>query len=74
MIVIFLVEMVNLAILLTNVSILDIIMNFLALVIIGEFDDFFFFTLRKEPFSDLVKDGEVVIDENAPTVKLDEIL
>ena len=36
------VESVNLVILLTNNTVLDIIMNFLAIVIITEFDDFVF--------------------------------
>ena len=40
-------EIVNLAILCTNHTILDVIMNFLALVIIADFDDFFFFTVDK---------------------------
>ena len=39
------VEVVNLAILITNQTIMDIIMNFLALVIIADFDDYFFWTV-----------------------------
>lgn len=49
MMVIFSVEAVNLAILLTNNTSLDVIMNFLALVIICEFDDYLFNQLRYEP-------------------------
>ena len=52
------VETVNLAVLCTNHTILDIIMNFLALVVITEFDDFFFFTVDKEMMSDLIKEQE----------------
>ena len=39
------VETVNLIILQTNHTTLDVIMNFLALVIIAEFDDYFFTTV-----------------------------
>ena len=39
------VELVNLAILNTNNTIMDILMNFLALVIISDFDDYFFVTV-----------------------------
>ena len=52
------VETVNIAVLCTNNTILDIIMNFLALVVITEFDDFFFMTVEKEMMADLIKDSE----------------
>lgn len=42
MTIIYLVELVNIAILLTNNTIIEVIMNFLALVIISEFDDYMF--------------------------------
>ena len=48
------VEVVNLAVLTTNHTIMDIIMNFLALVIIAEFDDFFFMTVDKELMGDFI--------------------
>lgn len=47
MFIVVLVEVVNLAILNTNESILDIIMNFLALVVLSEFDNYFFQTIAK---------------------------
>ena len=53
------VEVVNLAILCTNHTIIDIIMNFLALVIIADFDDFFFFTVDKELMAELIKEGSL---------------
>ena len=59
MLVVIVVEVVNLAVLTTNHTIMDIIMNFLALVIIADFDDFFFMTVDKEIMADLMKDGEV---------------
>ena len=40
------VELVNLVVLNTNPTIMDILMNFLALVIISDFDDYFFLTVK----------------------------
>ena len=54
--VVIVVEVVNLAILCTNHTIMDIIMNFLALVIIADFDDFFFFTVEKEMMAEMIKE------------------
>ena len=59
MLVVIVVEVVNLAVLTTNHTIMDIIMNFLALVIIADFDDYFFMTVDKEMMADLMQDGEV---------------
>ena len=66
------VEIVNLAVLLTNNTCLDIIMNFLALVIISEFDDYFFNSLRREPIQDLIAQGEMEIQGSV--IKLRNIL
>ena len=66
------VEVVNLAVLLTNNTCLDIIMNFLALVIISEFDDYFFNSLRREPIQDLIAQGEMEIQGSV--IKLQNIL
>ena len=49
------VELVNLAILNTNQSILDIIMNFLALVVLSEFDNFFFKTIATTVFGKVLE-------------------
>ena len=57
--VVIVVEIVNLAILCTNHTILDIIMNFLALVIIADFDDYFFFTVDKTLMAEMICDGEI---------------
>ena len=51
MMVLFSVEFVNLAVLLTSENILNTVMNFLALVIIAEFDEILFLTVEKEPLS-----------------------
>ena len=59
--VMILVEAANFAVLLANNTILDIIMNFLALVIISEFDDYFFSTVKNEPIGELISKGEVKI-------------
>ena len=55
------VEIVNLIILMTNHSVLDVIMNFLALVIISEFDDYFFKTVAHEMYGELISDKEIPI-------------
>ena len=57
MTVLFSVEFVNLAVLLTNKGIMDTVMNFLALVVISDFDDYLFFTVKKEPLSVLIIKG-----------------
>ena len=57
--VVIVVEIVNLAILCTNHTIMDIIMNFLALVIIADFDDYFFFTVDKEMMAEIIKDDTI---------------
>ena len=44
-------EIVNLAVLNTNNTIMDILMNFLALVIISDFDDYFFVTVLSDPMA-----------------------
>ena len=49
---VFAVEFVNFTALLTNFTIIDIIMNFLALVVIADFDEFFFSAVKN---SDLIK-------------------
>ena len=57
------VELVNIVILNTNHSIMDIIMNFLALVVISEFDDYLVVTIEKSlPMRHLLKDGEFEIE------------
>ena len=55
------VELVNLAVLNTNNTIMDILMNFLALVIISDFDDYFFQTVVSDNMAKLVSNGEVEI-------------
>ena len=48
------VESVNFAALLTNFTILDIIMNFLALVVIAEFDEYFFSAVKEDSMVDIL--------------------
>ena len=52
------VQFVNLAVLLTNPTIMETIMNFLALCIIVEFDDYFFLTVKDELLSKLITEGK----------------
>ena len=53
------VEAVNLAVLLTNQTIMDTLMNFLALVIISDFDDYFFAIVKHNKLSQMIVNGEV---------------
>jgi hypothetical protein len=53
------VELVNLAVLITNETLKSTIMNFLALVIISEFDDYLFVTVKRDPLSRLIVKGEI---------------
>ena len=55
------VEFVSLMVLLLQQTVLDVLMNFLALTIITEFDDYLFATLFDDPVSKLIKDGEAEI-------------
>ena len=48
-------------VLLLQNSVLDVLMNFLALTIITEFDDYLFGTLYDDPISKLIREGEVNI-------------
>ncbi len=57
MVIILSVEIVNMMVLLTNPTVMETIMNFLALVIISDFDDYFFITVNWSPLSKLIKDG-----------------
>ena len=74
------VEVVNLAVLNTNNTILDILMNFLALVIIADFDDMFFATVASDPMAKLISNGELEMEEDGRTnengnpIKLEDIL
>lgn len=53
------VEVVNVVILCTNQTVMDIVMNFLALVIISEFDNYFVETLKSDPvFQKLAKEDD----------------
>ena len=67
------VELVNMAVMLTNGTVMDIIMNFLALVVISDFDDFFFYAVSNEPLSKLVIDGELQVFKAEDPRKLDDI-
>ena len=63
-------ELVNLAVLNTNNTIMDILMNFLALIIISDFDDYFFITVSTDPMSKLITEGELEIDEKTGDNKI----
>jgi len=54
MLMILSVESVNMYMLLTNDKIVDTLMNFLALIVISEFDDKLFETIKNDPLSKLI--------------------
>ena len=65
-------EVVNISFMLTNATISDIIKDFIALLIISEFDDYFFLTVSHTPVGTLIKDGELVTPSG--TLSLSDIL
>ena len=56
MLMIFMVEMVNFLAILTSTNILEVVMNFMALAIIAEFDDFFYLALGNDPNKKVLTD------------------
>ena len=42
-------------------NVLDVLMNFLALAILTELDDYMFETIKDNPISKLIEDGEATI-------------
>ena len=71
--IVFTVETVNLVVLVTNNTIMDIIMNFLALVIISEFDDYFINTVSDKVMSLFLESGEMEIADGK-TASLDKVV
>ena len=65
-------EAVNISFMLTNATISDIIKDFIALLIISDFDDYFFLTVSHTPAGRLVKDGE--LETSSGTLSLKDIL
>ena len=59
MLVVLTLEFINLSFMLTNGAISDIIKDFLALLIISDFDNYFFMTVDSTPTGRLIKDGEI---------------
>ena len=55
---VLLVEAVNYIALITNLTHLDIVMNFLALAVIADFDDFFYNALFDNQFKRVITDGD----------------
>ena len=54
MIVVISIELVNMFFMMSNNTVTDIVMNFLALVIISDFDDYFFSTVNHTPMGRMV--------------------
>ncbi len=73
--IVVLVEIVNIATLATNFTILDIIMNFLAIVVLTEFDNFFFSTVASTTvFGKALKDGDEITLPKDRKLQLKDLL
>ena len=60
------VEGVNLVILCTNETVMDVVMNFLALVVIADFDDFIAVTLASDQLYKRFLAGDFVLKDDRP--------
>ena len=60
-------------VLLLQFNVLDVLMNFLALTIITEFDDYLFTTLNDDPIRNLIKDEQAEIYDGK-IIKLEDII
>ena len=49
-------------------------MNFLALTVLTQFDDYLFSTLHEDPVSELIKEGELKILGKSKSIKLSDII
>ena len=72
------VEIVNLVVLNTNNTVMDILMNFLALVIISEFDDTLFWTVTHHPIAKFISDQEMNVskkvgEKNAKMITIKDV-
>ena len=56
-------ECVNIAFMLTNNNIPDIIKDFLALIIISDFDDYFFMTVTRTQMGILIRDKQIQVSQ-----------
>ena len=72
MLVVLTLEIVNISFMLTNGTISDIIKDFLALLIISDFDDYFFMTVESTPVGRLLKEGE--IETSNGTLSLSDLI
>jgi len=71
-IIIVMVEFVSMMVLLLQQSVLDVLMNFLALTVLTQFDDYLFMSLHDDPVSKLIKDEEITI--LGKDIKLSDII
>ena len=56
-------ESINIIFMLTNESISDIVKDFTALLIVSDFDDYFYLTVRASIFGKLISDGAVMLGD-----------
>ena len=53
------VEILSVTVCLTSTQVLDVVMNFIALAVIADFDDFIYGAIRNENIKDLIENDEV---------------
>ena len=67
------IEFTNIALMLTQQTIMDIVLNFLALVILSEIDDILFESVKNTPVGKLMTEGEYDFGTGEPR-KLEDML
>ena len=72
MFVVVILELVNMIFMLKDDAISDIVMNFTALLIISDFDDYLYVTIENTPMGQLCKNGE--IEAGGGKITLEDVL
>ena len=66
--VVFFVQLVNLGLIYSDGTALDIIKDFVSLIIIAELDDFYFMTVKEERLGQLINRGSIKLDDKILTL------
>ena len=64
------VEILSVTVCLTSTMVLDIVMNFIALAIIADFDDFIYGSIRNESIKNVIEDEEKLNEANILTIRV----
>ena len=68
MLVVFFVQLVNLGLIYSDGTALDIIKDFVSLIIIAELDDFYFMTVKEERLGQIINRGSIKLDDKELTL------